>query len=124
MIVCDYVSDLGTIFKGVVPSIRGLNIRENEAIDLQDVLLIASNFIPVEDYEQVPNRSGVCSVRFRKRLILLQLDNQILELEYPRPFKNIDWRVLEQSNVKAQIFPEFINDGQVRLQLKDYNPYG
>ena len=123
MIVCDYVSDLGTIFPRVVPSVKGLNIRENIAIAAEQVLLIASNYISIDGYENVPNRSGVCSVKFRKRVIVLELDNQVLELEYPKPFTDIDWNTLSQTNVKAQTFPEFINDGQVRLQLKDYNPF-
>jgi len=121
VILCDYKTDLGGITRLVRPRSQGVNTNTNEDISPSEILTIISNYVPITGYYERFGRTAVCSFNGRKRRLLLQLNNQVIDVEYPEPFINFDWTVFDDLSVKAETVPEFINDAQIRQYLKDFS---
>jgi hypothetical protein len=118
MYLCDYTCDLGLVLKRVRPFWQGINTATGEFIPLEQILLQVSNYIPVDRYDKVSNKSPQCSFPIRPRRLVIEEDLFIYELEYPLPFTELDWSVLEQARLQVEQFPEFINDPNVRLIIR------
>lgn len=121
MIVCDYVTDLGRKFPYYRPFIIGIDTRSNEFLSSELVLLTLSNYIDASDYYEITDKARTCGMGSRARRLVLDLPPVIIEVEYPRPFRDLDWSVFTDLDVKAETIPEFINDSEVNMYLKDWS---
>jgi hypothetical protein len=120
MYLCDYTNDLGYVFNRYKPYIIGIDTLNNRTIPTIDVLLQLSNYIDTGGYYEVENGSAVCGSIGRKRRFVMQKGNIIYELEYYLPFTLLDWSVFTDEDLAIETIPEFINDGDLRVLLKDW----
>lgn len=120
MILCDYRTDLGDVKKLVRPRLNGVNTNTNESISPSDILLIVSNYVPINAYYERPDKSAVCPYSGRKRRLIMDLGVELIDIEYPEPFTQIDWTVFDSLNIRVETLPEFISDGEIRQFLKDF----
>lgn len=120
MFICDYINDLGYEFKRYKPYIIGIDTLTNRTIPMNDVILQISQYIDMEGYFEVDNKEAICSSRGRKRKLILQKANKIYEFEYYQPFNMLDWSVFTDENIAVETIPEFINDGDLYVILKDW----
>lgn len=121
MFLCDYTNDLGYQFKRYKPYIIGIDTLNNRTIPIVDVLLQVSNYLDTGGYYEVNNKDATCSSIGRKRRLVLQKANIIYELEYYQPFTMLDWSVFADEDLAVETIPEFINDGDLRVMLKDWS---
>lgn len=117
MWLCDYINDLGITYRRIKPTIIGVNKSTGDAIPTADVLLEVSNYIAIDGYYEVGNREAVCSLVGRKRKIRLEIGSRYYELDYYRPFTDIDWQLLEEEKVACETIPEFINDDNLKIVM-------
>lgn len=115
MWLCDYINDLGIKYKRIKPFITGINRITGEAIPTAEVLLTVSRYLDIDGYYEVGNREAVCTMLGRRRRIRLEFKNSTYELDYYKPFTDIDWQLLEEEKVACETIPEFINDGNLKL---------
>jgi hypothetical protein len=120
MWLCDYTNDLGFYYKRYKPYIAGIDTFNNRSIPTHDVLLQLSNYVDTGGYYEVGDREGTCSTRGRKRRLILQKRNIIYELEYYLPFRDLDWSVFTDETLAVETIPEFINDGDLQIMLRDW----
>lgn len=120
MWLCDYTNDLGFYYKRYKPYIAGIDTRNNRTIPIHDVLLQLSNYVDTGGYYEVGDKEGICTIRGRKRRLVMQERNRIYELEYYLPFTSLDWSVFTDEDLAVETVPEFINDGDLRIITKDW----
>ena len=115
---CNYQNDVGIVSKLYRPSIIGFNKDDNEAIETSQVLLIISNWISTDDYYQL-NQSRSCSLGgvSRPRRILYEDSENIIQLDYPSPFTNVDWEAINNSDIKFQAVGERINESTMKFYV-------
>lgn len=118
MIICNYTTDLGAVFNRYRPRINGLDLTNNRLIPVDEVLLIASNYVPIDGYETVGDKEGVCNKVGKSRVLVMQFDSKLLELEYYEPFTQLDWSVFNTEEVRVETIPEFIHHGDLDIALR------
>lgn len=120
MYLCDYTNDIGIFYRRYKPYIIGIDTFSNRTIPTHDVLLQLSNYVDTGGYYEVTGKQSICETRGRKRRLILQKRNIIYELEYYLPFRDLDWSVFTDEFLAVETIPEFINDFDLRVMLKDW----
>ena len=118
MWLCDYTNDLGIKYRRIKPTIIGVNKNTGEGIAVGEVLLIVSNYIAIDGYYEVGNREAVCSLIGRKRRLKLEIGGRYYELDYYKPFTEIDWQLLEGEGIACETLPEYIKDADLKLNMR------
>lgn len=116
---CDYQSDLGRSSKLYKPNLKGINRNNNKSIATADILSIISNWLSIEDYyflEQ--NNSCSLSIVSRPRKVIYENEENLIELDYPRPFYTVDWTSLNNSDIKLKVIGEKINDSTMKYRIR------
>ncbi|WP_324281575.1 hypothetical protein VKI22_10495 [Cyanobacterium aponinum UTEX 3221] len=117
MFLCDYKTDIGFIRQRVKPALKGINLITRELIPVDEILLNISAWVSIDDFIEVPDRNAFCSFSSRKRRLLMEFDNKVFDVEYPIPFTELDWSAFNSEGVAVETIPEFINDGNLKIQL-------
>ena len=116
---CDYQSDIGHISRLYRPNLSGINKNNNKFIVTADILSIISNWLSIDDYYFLKHKNS-CSLSIvsRPRKVIYEDEKNLIQLDYPRPFSNIDWTSLNNSDIKLKVIGEKINDSTMKLRIR------
>lgn len=117
MWLCDYTNDLGLTFKRVKPYIIGYNRLTNKVLPTSQTLLEVSNWVDIDGYYEVLPKSAVCTMMGRKRRLVLEKGTVVYEVDYYKPFLDLDWELFQQEGIAVETRPEFINDGDLSIMF-------
>lgn len=118
MYLCDYTNDIGVTYRRVKPYIAGIDRRTNRYIPTVDVLLQVSNYIDTGGYYLANRREAVCSMRGKRRRLVVQIGNIAYELDYWKPFTELDWSVFADEDVAVETIGEFIGNDDLSIMLR------
>ena len=118
MYLCDYINDLGIRYRRIKPNIMGINRLTNIVIPTIDVIVQLSNYVDTGGYYLVGNKEAVCTMRGKRRRLVLQKGNLYYELDYWQPFTELDWSVFADEDVAVEVTGEFIGSTDLDIILR------
>jgi hypothetical protein len=120
MYICDYITDIGIVYKFYRPYIYGINRSSGVEVESGAVLLGISGYVSVEGYRETDAKRS-CSKIGRGRRLRLSVGNILYDVEYWRPFVDLDWSVFDGLAVKAETIPERLSDGDLNIILRTWH---